>query len=219
MPHKRKPRTRSKSTDRLLSADNTPRGQYQFEDRENQVADMNQTALAEVRSIIQDRYDTAREQTDMMAEAMNRQEKQYMSEWNNPAIDPNEQIFLPKTRESVQTVYAYLMLLVSQLKPIVTMRPKFTGIVPPDEEYRRAKVAEAMVDYYFDDVWHFRDDILPKWLKHFLKFSMGIWKVTYKDDSFYPDLKLEARTFFYIDLPHQFLTGLSHRNICGYKQV
>lgn len=202
MPHRHKPR-RNKAERMLVTTENVvrvPRSVFPGADRVNMVPRMDFSKKQEVTSIIDARYQTARQQTDKIAAQMEKEDKQYNAEWQDPSID-DEKIFLPKTREFVQTVYAYVMLLVSQLDPLVTMQPQVSSIWASNEEYRRAKVAEALVDYHFDDLWKLRDDVFPRWLKAFLKHSMAIWKVTYREDSFFPDLKIDVvdRSLMYID--------------------
>src|SRR3990167_3211548 len=193
MPHRHKPR-RNKTERMLITTDNVvrmPRSVFSGNDRANLVRGMSEEDKMRAVSIITSRRETAREQTDLIAAKMDKWEKQYNGEWQSPTID-DEKIFLPKTREQVQVIYAYIMLLVSQLDPLVTMRPQVSSIWASKEEYRRAKVAEALNDYYFDDIWKIRDDVFPRWLKAFLKHTIAVWKVTYREDAFLPDLKIDV---------------------------
>lgn len=171
-------------------------------DRVNKVPTMDEEEKREVLSIIEQRYDSAREVTDAIAAKMEKWEKQYNAEWQDPvtALD-DEKIFLPKTREEVQIAYSYILQLVSQLNPLVTMQPMVSSIAASDEEYRRAKVAEALTNYHFNDLWKIRDDEFPKWLKTFLKFTIAVWKVSYHEDKFLPDLRVEVkdRGLLYLD--------------------
>ena len=202
MPH-RHSRRRNKTERMLVTTDNVvrvPTSVFRDDDRINLAPKMSLEEKINALSIITSRRDTAREQTDAIAAKMDKWEKQYAGEWQNPEID-DERIYLPKTREQVQVIFAYIMLLVSQLDPIVTMRPMVTSLQASNEEYRKAKVAEALVDYHFDDLWKIRDDVFPRWLKSFLKNTMAVWKVTYREDSFFPDLKIDVvdRSLLYID--------------------
>ena len=62
-------------------------------------------------------------------------------------------------------------------------------------------MAEALVNYYLQDLWKFKDDLLPRWLKCFLKYTLAIWKVTYVENEFVPDLKIDVvdRALLYVD--------------------
>src|SRR3990167_9236268 len=202
MPHRHSPR-RKKTERMLVTTDNVVQASasvFPGDDRINLAGKLSVDEKAAILSIITSRRDTAREQTDVIAAKMDKWEKQYKGEWQDSSID-DEKIFLPKTREQVQVIYAYIMLLVSQLDPIVTMRPMVTSLWASNEEYRRAKVAEALMDYHFDDLWKIRDDVFPRWLKAFLKHTMAVWKVTYREDSFFPDLNIDVVdcSLLYID--------------------
>ena len=202
MAHRHKPR-RMKAERMLVTTENVvraPRSVFAGDDRANLVPGMSEEEKSAVVSIVTSRHGTAREQTEKIAAKMDKWEKQYNGEWQSPEID-DEKIFLPKTREQVQVIYAYIMLLVSQLDPLVTMRPQVSSIWASKEEYKRAKVAEALTDYHFDDLWKIRDDVFPRWLKAFLKHTMAVWKVTYREDAFLPDLKIDVvdRSLLYID--------------------
>lgn len=203
MPHRHSNRYK-KVARALVTTDNVVRApSYVFgADRVNKVPKMPDEEKLEVLSIIEQRYDSAREVTDAIAIKMEQWEKQYSAQFRDPiaALD-EEKIYLPKTREEVQIAYSYILQLVSQLNPLVIMQPMVSSIAASEEEYRRAKVAEAMVNFHFNDLWKIRDDVFPKWLKTFLKFSGAIWKICYHEDSFLPDLRLEVkdRALQYID--------------------
>ena len=205
MAHKRRPRfkERSKAADMLVTTDNVvrvPAEVFLGDDRANIVPRMSLEEKMEVVSIITSRRDSARETTDEIAAKMDKWDKQYNGEWLSPEID-DEKIYLPKTREQVDVIKAYILLLVSQLDPLVVMMPEVSSIWASDDEYRRAKVMEALFDYYANDKWKLRDDVFPKWLKAFLKNTMAVWKVTYREDNFLPDLNIEVidRALLYID--------------------
>jgi hypothetical protein len=171
-------------------------------DRTNIAKRMTSGAQAEVKGIIYERYLSAKSTTDAIALKMAEWEKQYKGEWQHPKNDDDERIFIPKTREHVDRIHAYLLSLIAQLTPVVTMQPKLANLVtPPRVQFERAKVMEALFNFYFIDVWKVRDDVLPKWLKHFLKFSQAIWKVSYLQDANGPDLKIDVvdRGLIYID--------------------
>ena len=201
MAHRRKPKW-LKQAQALVTTNNVVRVPKSVMpgDRDNQVQQMDENDKAEIVTVITNRFETARQTTEDIITKEMEWDKQYHGKWNDPTIS-DEAIFLPKTREQFQTVYAYLMLLVSQLQPIVTMQPMVSTIYASNEEYRRAKVMEAMTDFYIDDVWKIRDDVFPRWLKSFLKNTMAVWKVTYREDKFLPDLKIDVvdRALLYID--------------------
>ena len=201
MAHRRKPKW-LKQAQALVTTNNVVRVPKSVMpgDRDNQVQQMDENDKAEIVTVITNRFETARQTTEDIITKEMEWDKQYHGKWNDPTIS-DEAIFLPKTREQFQTVYAYLMLLVSQLQPIVTMQPMVSTIYASNEEYRRAKVMEAMTDFYMDDVWKIRDDVFPRWLKSFLKNTMAVWKVTYREDKFLPDLKIDVvdRALLYID--------------------
>src|SRR3990167_2171463 len=129
MAHRHKPR-RMKAERMLVTTENVvraPRSVFAGDDRANLVPGMSEEEKSAVVSIVTSRHGTAREQTEKIAAKMDKWEKQYNGEWQSPEID-DEKIFLPKTREQVQVIYAYIMLLVSQLDPLVTMRPQVSSI-------------------------------------------------------------------------------------------
>lgn len=203
MPHRPKPR-KSKTERMLVTTENVvkvPRSVFPgSDDRANLVKGMNQEDKEKAVWLITSRRDSARDQTEAIAAKMEKWDKQYDGVWQDPEVD-EDTIFLPKTREQFQVVYAYILTLVSQLNPLVTMQPQVSSIWASTDEYRRAKVAEALFQFHVDDLWKLRDDVFPRWLKAFLKHTMAVWKVTYREDSFFPDLKIDVvdRSLLYID--------------------
>jgi hypothetical protein len=197
MPHKRSGLRRSKEARKLVMSEDVP-VQKAKSDRENVVSRMSGNSVIEVLTIIKERFYSAQHQTDAMAEKMARHEKMYNGEFEDAN---DEDVFLPLSRENVQAMYSYLMLLISQLNPLIKTEPLVRTIAGAKDEYRKAKVAEAFLTYYFNDVWSFKDEQLPKWLKHFLKFPMAVWKLTYREDNFFPDLDLDVidRGLIYFD--------------------
>ena len=195
-------RSKNKFVDLLIGKDIAKNIPYKYykNDRENVASRMDETAKDEVRSLIEERYQSAVATTDQIALKMAEWDNQYKGIFNDPSVDP-EAIFLPKTREQVHAVFSYLSVLLSQLDPLITTRPMVSSIEAVEEEYRRATVAEAMLNFYMDDVWKLRDDFLPRWLKTFLKYSLAVAKITYYEDAMLPDLRLELvdRAFLYID--------------------
>ena len=144
MPHRHKPKWMKKAQ-ALVTTDNVVRvpSSVMPGDRANLVRDMDANEKAEITSIVLSRYESARQTTEDIAAKEDQWDKQYHAQWQDPTVS-DEAIFLPKTREQVQIVYAYIMLLVSQLKPMVTMMPMVSSIWASNEEYRRAKVMEAV---------------------------------------------------------------------------
>ena len=204
MPHKRNRNKYKKIAQALVTTEQVAQApSYVFApDRINKVPKMDEDDKREVLSIIFQRYDSARDVTDAIAAKMENWEKQYNAEWQDPATAKAEdKIYLPKTREEVQIAYSYILQLVSQLNPLVVMQPMVSSVAASNDEYRKAKVAEALTNYHFNDLWKIRDDQFPKWLKTFLKFTGAIWKVCYHEDAFLPDLRVEVkdRALQYID--------------------
>ncbi|MBT4292498.1 hypothetical protein HOD41_07380, partial [bacterium] len=198
--------TARKTTLPLVTKGDIETGTIYFRsDRENIVRRMDDGARLEAMHVIRQRYDSARGQTEKMRDLMADWDLQYKSVFANDGDEvEDERIFLPKTRESVNTVRAFLISIVSKMNPIVTMQPMLqeVGTVwAAQEEWKRAKLAEAMVQFYFSDVWKVIDDVLPRWLTHFLKYSMAIFKVSYYETDYDPDLLLDVidRAFLYID--------------------
>jgi hypothetical protein len=68
-------------------------------------------------------------------------------------------------------------------------------------DYKKAKIAEALTQFYFSDVWKIIDNQFPVWLKHFLKYSQAIYKISYMETDYNPDLLLEVidRALLYIE--------------------
>lgn len=167
----------------------------------NLASKMDDRQTDEVLKIIQDRYFSAQPTTDAVAEKMSDWEKQYHGVWRDPSEVADEHVFLNKTRQRVLIVHAFLMSLVTQLPKLVEFRPKVQTLAAMKEEWQRAKIAEAMTNYYMDDVWKFRTDVLPAYVKTFLKFTTGIMHVCYDDDPHRPDLQFKVvdRAFVYFD--------------------
>lgn len=200
MPHKR---SRGKEARLLVDRESVDDKLASFspQNRSNIVSRMSANAKQEVVTLIGDRYNSVEKITDSIATRMNENEKQYQGEWLEPNEDSEEDIYIPKTRELLETIHAYILSLVSQLKPIVTVQPKISNLAHAREQYQNAKLLEAMLQYYFDDVWNIRTDIFPIWLKKFLKHPLSVAKISYFEDNFKPDLKIENidRAFLYID--------------------
>ena len=199
MPNRHSPR-QNKTTD-LLLVDEVD--QEYFEDRLNIVPNMDFNAKREALSYISERISTAEEQTSKMRTQMANSDKQYKGEWQSDSANPEEDIFLPMTREDINSVRAYLISILAQILPIVRMQPSGSGTIWPNLEIdiERAMLAQAMFDYYWKDQWHAIDDVMPRFLTHYLKYPMAVLKVGYYETSHDPDLMLEVvdRGFLYID--------------------
>lgn len=167
----------------------------------NEVSRMEASAVADATNIIIRRFQEAQPTTDKYTDWMTKWEKQYNGEWLDRENEDADHIYLTKTREQVHVIGAFIDQIVTQLPSLVTFRPLAQSLTAIDEEWRRAKVAEALVNFYLDEVWKVRTDLFPKWSKTFLKFSQGIWEVSYKQSAFGPDLHLDVtdRAMLYID--------------------
>jgi hypothetical protein len=200
MPNKHTPR-RNKSTDLLLTKEDPVVSEYYVPDDLNVVGSMSHDAKLEAVTVISDRIYSAKDQTQKMRKKMADQDKQYKGIWKDNSNA--EDIFLPKTREEVNALKAYLISVITQLYPIVKMEPYGTSSVMSKfkDDYRRAKLNEAMFTFYWYDIWHANDDILPRFLNHFLKYPMGLMKVDYYETETDPDLRLlvKDRAFMYLD--------------------
>src|SRR3990167_8783926 len=131
MPHKRNRFKYKQVAQALVTRDNVVRApSYVFPaDRVNKAPGMSEEEKREVLSIIEQRYDSAREETDRIAAKMEKWEKQNNGEWQDPTMQMDqEKIFLPKTREEVQIAYSYILQLVSQLNPLVVMQPMVSSV-------------------------------------------------------------------------------------------
>ena len=167
----------------------------------NELGSLNEQARLEILQTIRQRKEQAQSTTDEISIKIDNWEKQYEGQWQDQEHDEEEHIYVGKTREMTQIVLAFMIMLLSQLPQLVSARPQVSSVDALDSEWRRAKVAEALLLYYFDDVWRFRDDVMPRWLKCFLKYSLAVMKVTWRTDKFEPDLRFDVvdRAFLYID--------------------
>ena len=195
---------RSKAELPLITDVDIKSGKIHYQhDRENIVKRMDDSAKLEQMHIIRQRYQSAKDQTEKMRDLMAIWDLQYKSVFQDAEGD-DDRIFLPKTREAINVVKAFIISIISKMNPIVTMEPTLQDagtMWAAQAEWRRAKVAEALVQFYFSDVWKVVDDILPRWVLHFLKYSMAIFKITYYETDYNPDLLLDVidRAFLYID--------------------
>ena len=201
MPGKHKPRWNKRTTQMLVTGADIRAGSVQYKhDRENIVDRMDDEAVGEVRDIINSRFDTAKQTTEDLREKMNGWDKQYNGVFQDQQ-EEDERIFLPKSREQVDTVTAFVVSMISQLNPIITAEPMTSTIYHPKEEYKRAKLVEAMLDFHFTDLWKVKDNFLPKFMRHFLKYTQGVCSVIYQETDTKPDLLLNVvdRGFLYLD--------------------
>jgi hypothetical protein len=169
-------------------------------DRENIVDRMDDEAKAEAIDIIRTRYDTAKQTTLDLREKMNLWDLQYNGKFQDQEED-DERIFIPKSMEQVNTIAAFVTSMVSQLSPIIVAQPMVSSLWNSKAEFQRAKLVEAMLDFHFSDLWSVKDVFLPKFLRHFLKYSIGVGRIIYREDDQKPDLLLDVidRAFLYID--------------------
>lgn len=207
-PRKNKFQRQNESSDILLQDDESREQVWkEDDDRLNLVPTMSEEEKVEAVSFISDRINTATDQTSAMRKQMKSSNMQYEGEWQEESddIDSDDDIFLPMTREDINSVRAFLISILAQLLPIVRMRVLGSGTIwtKLEEDVKRAKLAEAMFDYYWREQWKAVDDVMPQFLTHFLKYPMGIMKVSYYETDYDPDLKLEVidRGFLYLD-PH-----------------
>lgn len=196
-------KNKNKAEKLLISPAQKQTPQWWGGDRDNIVENMSRTEKEETIDYLADRLMSATQQTETVREQMADADQAYKGEWKSPNADKDENIFIPKSREEVNSIKAYLISIISQLRPIVKMAPMGTSIIQSqvDEDYKRAKLNEAMFGYYWHDIWHALDDIVPRFLNHFLKYPMGVLKVIYREDDNKPDLRLELvdRAFLYLD--------------------
>jgi hypothetical protein len=191
-----------KTSDALINVEDVRQGTWYAGDQENIVQRMNRNAKDEAVKFISDRIETATDQTNEMRTVMSNSDKQYKGEWQSTNASKDEDIYLPMTREDINAVRAYLISILAQIIPIIRMQPSGSGTIwELEQDVKRAKLAEAMFNYYWRDQWKALDDVMPKFLTHFLKYPLGILKVGYYETEHNPDLTLENidRGFLYID--------------------
>jgi hypothetical protein len=197
-------RTRAnKEVKRLITAEDLKSGRIWWDgDRDNVVSRMTENARLEAISFINDRYETAKQQTYNMRDRMAAWDKQYKGEWQEP-VENDERIFLPKTREEINAVKAFIISMMSNLNPIVKMEPMASDTIwtKVEEDLTRAKLNEALFNAYFKDYWRAIDDVIPLWLSHFLKYSLACYKVSYLETEHSADLRLDVvdRAFLFFD--------------------
>ena len=207
MPNKHKNRIAkkyaNKSSHMLVTESDIANGNpyvYQH-DRENIITRMDTGARLEAQGIIRERIDTAATQTDDMKSLMQKLDMQDDGLFSDDRGDKEERFFLPKSREDLDIIYAFLLDTVTQLRPLVSVWPKLTTLVAADMEWKKCKVVEALIQFYFDDVWRIVDNQFPQWLRHFLMYPSAYYKISYMETDYEPDLKLDVvdRAMLYID--------------------
>ena len=213
---RRRRRTKSKYADLLISDDEvrSELGEggsgriYYAYDRENIVSRMTEDAREEAKAILRDRFDTVAQITYDIRDKMDKQEKQYSGIFQDDMGESEDRIFLPKTREDVNEARAYILSALAQLQPLVRFRPAGTTVMwGGDQDYKRAKLGEAMFDFYARDVWQFIDNELYDWITDFLMHPIAILKMTYMESEEEADLLLEVtdRALMYLhSVPHKF---------------
>jgi hypothetical protein len=209
MPHKRASR-KIKKLERLYSQKPSEEENFNFSsfDKEvlatgNLLPRLSNEEVKAINYVICERYHSAKDKTDEISAKMDLWEKQYKGEWvtDDAKNNKDHDIFLRKTKEQVRVVYSHVISIVNDLFPIVTLNPIVSCVNASDDEYRRSKLAEALVNYILNDLLRFKEDIFPQWLKSTLKNTMGILKLTYRGESTRSDFILENidRSSIYID--------------------
>jgi len=154
---------------------------------------------------ILDRYREAQPITEVVAQEIERAERQFEGLFDDQRIyetpgDDDRRIFARKTTEHVQVVYSHMDNLTGQLTPLLTMTPSVSGKLPLEEQFKRAKVKELLTNFYMDKT-KFKQDPLSRWRWNFLKHPSAFLRVTYQTDENRPDIKIDVvdRGALYID--------------------
>ena len=170
-------------------------------DRENIVSRMTTGARLEAQGIMRDRFDTASPQTEDMKNLMDQLDKQDEGLFHDDMGDNEERFFLPKSREDLDIIFAFILDTVTQLRPLVVMEPKITTMMNATEDFQKAKIAELLIQFYFNDVWKIVDVQFPIWLRHFLMYPQALYKVSYFESTYDADLLLDVvdRALMYFD--------------------
>lgn len=172
----------------------------------NQVPKMTIEELNAVRLLLDRRYQSADKITVMQAERMFKQEKMYNAEFINKEHEDAEHIYLAKAREALQVVHAFLYGMVLQVPKLLEFRPAPTSLIGLEDKWRSAKLSEALTNYYFDDLWKIRHNVIPDFIKVLLKFSVGIVRTDYFETDTQPDLR-----FTVVDRALQHIDPNAHR--------
>ena len=158
----------------------------------NMVPTMTPQDLDTVKNLIDRRYMAADKTTTAMAEKMYRQEKMYNAEFINEEHVSEEHIYLAKAREALQVVHAFLYGMVLQVPKLLEFRPAPTTLIGLADQWRSAKLSEALTNYYFDDLWKIRHDVLKDYIKVFLKFPVALIRTDYFETATQPDLRFSV---------------------------
>ena len=207
MPHRHKPHS-SKKVSRMFSEEEfvkegneEARERNEILEEQNQVNRMSSSEIDAVQDIIYDRWKAAEKQTSVISQNMDRWDKQYKGQWWTQEGLQEGQIFLRKTMEQVKTVYSHLISITNDLNPLVAFNPIVSTLDNAPLEEERGVLVEALVNYTLNDLLRFKEDILPFFLKSFLKFTMGVLKLTWRAEDAQSNFHLDVidRSTLYID--------------------
>lgn len=213
MPRKRKYRNKNSLSEKVLRLYSNESYEEEREDvdtfnddiinDDNIIDSLDRSSYDDINFTIEERLYSAEGKTNEMSVKMDKWEKQYKGEWYKKQDNEEDLIFLRKTKEQVSIVYSHILSIVNDLSPLVTFYPIVTRMESAQLEKDRALISEALVDYILNDLVRFKEDILPQFLKSFLKYSMGILKLTWMPDSSRSDFRIENidRSDIFID-PH-----------------
>lgn len=169
--------------------------------RRNLLPLMSASAIDEAAGIIDRRYEQAQPTTDAIAAKEERLEKMYNAEWLEQEDEDEQRIYLAKAREAIQTTSAFMYRMVLQVPWLVEFRPAPRSLEGLEDLWKSAKLQQALVNYYMDDLWQFRHTTLRDYIKVFLKFPSALIKVDYFESERDPDIRFTAkdRALQYID--------------------
>ncbi len=161
----------------------------------------------EIEDLITRRFSEAEEFTDIAAREIDLAERQTTGLFpdqpdDGTFEDGDNRIYLKKTLEHMQVIFAHLDGLTAMLKPLLRFVPRPSGLYPIAEESARAKVKEVLVNNTLTDI-KFVKDVLPRWRWNFLKHPSAYLRVLYHADLTEPDIGIQVtdRKALYID-PH-----------------
>ena len=194
---------------RLLKQQEQAAQVYQFpvQKREdgNDLPNMSETDRIELETLITDRFHSASDTTDEMAREIDKAERQFKGIFpdmqQGQEFHPDDhRVFIKKTLENAQAIHAHMDSLTAQLDPPLIFQPVPSGIFPPEQEYKRAKLKEIIVNQILRDN-KLKKSVLPRWRWNFLKHPSAYVSLHYENDPHGPDLKIEVedRADLYID--------------------
>ncbi len=173
----------------------------------NDLPRMDESDRQEIEDLITHRFSEAEPFTDIAVREIERAERQTTGlfpgqDEEGTFEDGDNRIYLKKTLEHMQVIFAHLDGLTAMLKPLLRFVPKPSGLYPIKQESARAKVKEVLVNNALTDN-HFKKDVLPRWRWNFLKHPSAFIRVLYNADKMLPDIRLDVtdRGALYID-PH-----------------